>query len=134
MRSPCCSPDAQHEAQAGPTVEIVAAAEPRPADGMGLIAKGSFLMGSEDRWAYPADGEGPVREISLDSFRIDPVAVSNGAFASFIAAPLITGRDDHAVRPKERCGSPPHGGLPRPLAQTPASLGGCSSSPNTRIP
>ena len=49
-----------------------------------LIAKGSFLMGSDDGWAYPADGEGPVREISLDSFRIDPVAVSNEAFASFI--------------------------------------------------
>ena len=42
--------------------------------------------GSEDGWAYPADGEGPVREISLDSFRIDPVAVSNQAFASFIEA------------------------------------------------
>ena len=51
-----------------------------------LIAKGSFLMGSDDRWAYPADGEGPVREISLDSFRIDRVAVSNEAFASFIEA------------------------------------------------
>ena len=35
------------------------------------IEKGSFLMGSVDRWAYPADGEGPVREISLDSFWMD---------------------------------------------------------------
>ena len=43
-------------------------------------------MGSDDRWAYPADGEGPVREISLDSFWIDAVAVSNEAFASFIEA------------------------------------------------
>jgi formylglycine-generating enzyme required for sulfatase activity len=40
------------------------------------------MMGSDDRWAYPADGEAPVREISLDSFWIDPVAVSNGTFAS----------------------------------------------------
>ena len=50
------------------------------------IEKGSFLMGSDDRWAYPADGEGPVREISLDSFLIDPVAVSNEAFSSFVEA------------------------------------------------
>ena len=50
------------------------------------IEKGSFRMGSDDRWAYPADGEGPVREISLDSFLIDPVAVSNEAFSSFVEA------------------------------------------------
>jgi len=56
------------------------------ADDMFLIGNGSFLMGSNDRWAYPADGEGPVREISLDSFRRDAVAVSNAVFGSFIEA------------------------------------------------
>ena len=39
---------------------------------MVLIGTGSFLIGSDDRWAYPADGEGPVQEVSLDPFRIDP--------------------------------------------------------------
>jgi formylglycine-generating enzyme len=48
------------------------------------IGDGSFLMGSDDRWAYPADGEGPVHEVSVDSFWIDPVAVSHEVFASFI--------------------------------------------------
>ena len=81
--APCCAPDAQHEAPAEPTVAVAASPRPRPADDMVLIGAGSFLIGSDDRWAYPADGEGPVREVSLDSFRIDPVAVSNEAFASF---------------------------------------------------
>ena len=85
-RSPCCAPDAKHEAAADPTIAIKARTKPLPADNMVGIEKGSFLMGSDDRWAYPSDGEGPVREISLDSFWIDPVAVSNEAFASFIEA------------------------------------------------
>ncbi len=71
---------------AEPTVGITASSEARPTDDMVLIGGGSFLMGSDDQWAYPADGEGPVREISLDSFWIDAMAVSNEAFASFIEA------------------------------------------------
>ena len=81
--APCCAPDAEHGAPAGPTVAVAPSPKPRPAGDMVLIGAGSFLIGSDDRWAYPADGEGPVREVSLDSFRIDPVAVSNEAFASF---------------------------------------------------
>src|SRR2546429_6370670 len=44
---------------------------------------GRFLMGSEDRFAYPGDGEGPVREITLSAFTIDAFAVSNSEFAGF---------------------------------------------------
>ena len=51
---------------------------------MVLVDGGSFLMGSEDRLAYPADGEGPVRKVSVDSFWIDARAVSNGEFARFV--------------------------------------------------
>jgi formylglycine-generating enzyme len=42
-----------------------------------------FAMGSEDRWVYPSDGEGPVRQVSLDPFWIDRSAVSNASFAAF---------------------------------------------------
>jgi sulfatase modifying factor 1 len=86
LRAPCCAPPARHEAPAEPTVVVAAGTGARPADDMALIPADSFLMGSDDALAYPADGEGPVREISLDSFRIDPVAVSNRAFADFIEA------------------------------------------------
>jgi formylglycine-generating enzyme len=51
---------------------------------MELLQGGEFLMGEAGPWAYPGDGEGPVRRIRLDSFRIDPHAVSNQEFAAFV--------------------------------------------------
>jgi sulfatase modifying factor 1 len=50
------------------------------------IAAGEFQMGSDDRWAYPDDGEGPIRRVRVDAFRIDAYAVSNARFAEFVAA------------------------------------------------
>ncbi len=49
------------------------------------LSGGSFLMGNELD-AYPADGEGPVREIVLSPFSISSTAVSNAEFATFVAA------------------------------------------------
>ena len=46
---------------------------------------GTFLMGSEDPFAYPADGEGPVRQVEVAPFWIDACAVSNAAFSRFVA-------------------------------------------------
>ena len=46
----------------------------------------SFALGSADRWAYPDDGEWPVKVVEVGSFRIDPCAVSNDDFARFVAA------------------------------------------------
>ena len=44
----------------------------------------TFLMGTEVGDAFPADGEGPVREVSLRGFAIDLCAVSVADFAAFI--------------------------------------------------
>jgi formylglycine-generating enzyme len=55
-------------------------------DDMVLLDGGEFLMGSEDRDGFPADGEGPVRRVTLSPFWADPVAVSNGRFAAFVHA------------------------------------------------
>jgi formylglycine-generating enzyme len=41
-------------------------------------------MGSEDRWAYPEDGEGPVKEVEISPFSIGACAVSNADFARFV--------------------------------------------------
>ena len=43
-------------------------------------------MGSDDPWAYAADGEGPPREVSLSPFWIDACAVSNDDFGAFVTA------------------------------------------------
>jgi formylglycine-generating enzyme len=53
-------------------------------NGMAPIPAGSFLMGGEDRQAFPDDGEGPVRRVELSAYRIDPTTVTNRAFAAFI--------------------------------------------------
>jgi len=58
----------------------------RGLDGMVSLPGGEFLMGSEDRDGYPADGEGPVRAVHLSPFLIDACAVTNDEFAEFIAA------------------------------------------------
>ena len=50
------------------------------------LATASFRMGSDDPWTYAEDGEGPIHEVTLSPFRIDPLAVSNAEFAEFIDA------------------------------------------------
>lgn len=41
-------------------------------------------MGSDYARGFPADGEGPVREVTLDPFYIDRTPVTNLAFAEFV--------------------------------------------------
>ncbi len=43
-------------------------------------------MGTNDEEGFPADGEGPVREITIDSVFIDNTTVTNFQFADFIKA------------------------------------------------
>jgi formylglycine-generating enzyme required for sulfatase activity len=54
-------------------------------------------MGSGDPDTVPADGEGPVRQVWVSGFLIDPKAVTNARFAAFVKA---TGW----VTDAERCG------------------------------
>jgi len=45
---------------------------------------GEFFMGTTEKEGFPADGEGPVRKIELDSFLIDSYCVTNEEFAAFV--------------------------------------------------
>ncbi len=56
--------------------------------GAGLVPLdgGWFRMGSDDAYADENDGEGPVRSVRLDPFRIAAGAVSNHEFSAFVAA------------------------------------------------
>jgi formylglycine-generating enzyme len=47
---------------------------------------GTFLMGTDSREAFPHDGEGPVREVTLDPFFIDARPVTNQQFGEFARA------------------------------------------------
>ena len=55
-------------------------------DSMIKLPGGKFLMGTNDEEGFPKDGEGPVREITLDPFYIDETTVTNFQFAEFIKA------------------------------------------------
>ena len=90
--SACCSPTRFDSPQplAIPERSTVRALE-RPvvrgredvARGMVPIPGGVFQMGSSDADGFAADGEGPVRDVTVAPFRIDATAVSNVRFAVF---------------------------------------------------
>ena len=43
-------------------------------------------MGTEDDEGFPQDGEGPIRQVSLDPFYIDLYPVTNSQFLEFTRA------------------------------------------------
>lgn len=53
-------------------------------EGMVLIKGGKFLMGTQEKAGFPEDGEGPVRNIKVNSFYMDTHTVTNTSFARFI--------------------------------------------------
>ncbi|MFE0514936.1 formylglycine-generating enzyme family protein [Streptomyces sp. NPDC058964] len=89
VRSVCCGPSRP----ATPVFESstgsarVRTGEGNPGRvGMVLLEAAAFLMGSHDKWAVPADGEGPVHDVTLGPYWIDRCAVSNADFGAFTAA------------------------------------------------
>ena len=48
------------------------------------LPSGVFSIGAEDPFAYPEDGEGPVRDVETSAYWIDARAVSNCEFGTFV--------------------------------------------------
>ena len=53
---------------------------------MAAVPGGAFSMGTADPRGYPADGEGPVHEVTLDPFELGVHTVTNAEFATFVEA------------------------------------------------
>jgi formylglycine-generating enzyme required for sulfatase activity len=91
-KSSCCVPsEYRKEAalSASRTVDRIAASGHATADTISAsvsLPGGSFLMGTDYARGFPADGEGPVRAVSLSPFAIDTFPVTNAAFAAFVDA------------------------------------------------
>jgi formylglycine-generating enzyme required for sulfatase activity len=100
MTQPCCSPSSDDRSATDAALLATQryeakkpagkAESPEPLIGTEsqvfvTVPEGSFAMGSEDS-AYPADGEGPVRQVSLSAFKISATAVTNTCFAEFVSA------------------------------------------------
>lgn len=87
----CCAPRRAH-GEDTTTEPLEPADAPTPSGGATAhvddfvdIPGGAFIMGTDEDYQYPGDGEGPAREITLRPFRITTHAVTNGQFAAFIA-------------------------------------------------
>ena len=87
--APCCIPSKQR-AESLAASRIAAQGRERIFRGsiaeMQLLAGGEFLMGTDFSGGFPADGEGPVRKVRLNSFYIDIYPVRNREFARFVEA------------------------------------------------
>jgi sulfatase modifying factor 1 len=85
LGSPCCAPARASNEPVRSHILI----EPRQGhsavQGMVEIPAGKFLMGSDSAEAFKSDGEGPVRDVFVDSFLISKTTVSNSEFAEFVA-------------------------------------------------
>ncbi len=86
---PCCVPGRQRAAKLEESRrhsisrERVTSGSP---ESMIRLDGGAFLMGTETDEGFPADGEGPVREVMLDPFLIDAGPVTNDQFREFVNA------------------------------------------------
>nr|WP_277813218.1 formylglycine-generating enzyme family protein [Haloferax sp. ATB1] len=48
------------------------------------LDSGQFRMGTDSEVGFPEDGEGPTRDVIVDSFYVDQHAVTNAEFLSFV--------------------------------------------------
>ena len=96
---PCCGatrPASEGSGLRSNDVPIVGrSAQAGQTDDMIRLDGGSFLMGTDYKKGFPSDGEGPIREIHLRPFWIDPYSVTNRRFAAFVDA---TGYETEAER------------------------------------
>jgi formylglycine-generating enzyme len=85
--APCCVPSKGH---LGRLIASDRASGERPRvtagslENMVRVDAGRFLMGSESAEAFPDDGEGPVRPVTLSAFYISKFAVTNEQFGEFV--------------------------------------------------
>lgn len=87
--NPCCVPSKERAIQLQQS-RLASAGRQRvtagSTEGMVKLDGGRFLMGTDTREGFPADGEGPVREVVLDAFYIDACPVTNEQFRDFVTA------------------------------------------------
>lgn len=88
MRSSCCAGAREQislnniQKQIHITPEMVKPSQ----DNMITIPGGTFSMGADSQEGFPADGEGPVRQVELDSFQVSRYTVTNAEFKVFVDA------------------------------------------------
>ncbi|MBI1372404.1 MAG: SUMF1/EgtB/PvdO family nonheme iron enzyme [Phycisphaera sp.] len=87
----CCTPNAARApgdvARTGDAVTIaITHADTGDTAGMARLDGGAFVMGTDSDEAWAADGEGPVREVTVRPIWIDACCVTNAQYAAFVEA------------------------------------------------
>ncbi len=72
--------------EAVPTRSRIEAAREGSLDGMIYLQGDSFKMGCADHDGWPADGEGPVREVEINPFYLSATTVTVAQFKDFVEA------------------------------------------------
>lgn len=100
--SPCCSVSRPRDSQRDtPHHEheqhVTANVPPEDVDTSRMveIPAGAFQMGTDSDIGFPADGEGPARNVTLDKFLIDRHAVTNAEFYQFVSDTSYTTEAEH---------------------------------------
>jgi len=86
---PCCVPSkdrAETLAQSKQLAEERRRVQAHSTAEMILLDGGRFYMGTEDKEGFPTDGEGPIREVTIDPFYMDRHPVTNEQFREFVQA------------------------------------------------
>lgn len=80
----CCAP--KRGTSQAETAHVASSLNENSGDtsGMVFLEGGTYLMGTDSEEGFPADGEGPVKNVTLDSFYIDRCTVTNREFAKFV--------------------------------------------------
>lgn len=85
---PCCVPGKQRAVVMAISRKLAAdrlRMNQGSTDGMVKLDGGRFWMGTDYALGFPQDGEGPVRDVTLDSFYVDARPVTNEQFREFIS-------------------------------------------------
>lgn len=85
IKSSCCSASRpeSNDSPLKPQDKIITVNKPSTNEMVYLLG-GDFLMGTNGKDGFPADGEGPIRKVKVKSFYMDKYAVTNEEFAEFI--------------------------------------------------
>lgn len=79
----CCAP-ARPPGSASPPRPTASGRRRKGGPTQVLLPGGTFTMGDQFNEGYPADGETPAHDVEVSPFRIDPTAVTNAAFSTFV--------------------------------------------------
>ncbi len=85
----CCAPAAHRDTNTAflPTkIVSIRGAQAKDERPMVSLSGGTFLMGTDYAGGFPADGEGPVRPVTVSPFQMDVFPVTNDDFSAFVEA------------------------------------------------